>query len=498
MKTFYCLFVTCFFNTVVFAQNWQMFPLDSMRVFINPIQQGSSLPYLDDNRITGIDFRDHSSNGDTVFINLAEFTRLTPMPHYPHRIGGADAFFLSGNSNFGHTIFYTPNSTNLVFKNTNPNPGYNDTLVFLNKFQQGKEWKVFDNQFISLDAKFTELHRLPDGDSTYNIELNYRNKGIADSAQFSMVVSKNFGLKSTIVFYDLIHWSEPKSLLPTVELQSYQEMTERDFLKPRSKMVKHWSSAYYDGTPPPESEYGSEEFVSSHQNKLTYRITTVSTEWEFNSNSNQYEKVVTEYSDSLDVREVDTLNVYNPIPGKRSHGHGIQTPHHELGGYLLCNQQVLIFGHNDSYREELIDDTLFRYGQVTDRDYQHEEIMRGTGRINFMRIYLSSDWHWDFKYLELNNHCILGEKLWRLTSIPTLEGEPQIVVYPNPAQQTVHIGSKKKIKTVTLVNLNGQTLLEESSLLSNKLKLPDLAPGLYLLQINTESGSSVHRLSITP
>ncbi|MCB0735851.1 MAG: hypothetical protein KDC76_14820, partial [Bacteroidetes bacterium] len=84
------LFVSIGFQS--FGQNWDWFPKDSLRVYLNP---------FDDQIYTGIDLRNHRNSGDTVIFDLSDHSRLDTL--------SPDRYFIHRNSDFGSEIIVVDN-----------------------------------------------------------------------------------------------------------------------------------------------------------------------------------------------------------------------------------------------------------------------------------------------------------------------------------------------------------------------------------------------------
>ena len=70
-------------------------------------------------------------------------------------------------------------------------------------------------------------------------------------------------------------------------------------------------------------------------------------------------------------------------------------------------------------------------------------------------------------------------------------------IYPNPANDYLTIESKNiKIESIEIYSLLGQKMKSDLQLKSNRLDVSDLSNGLYLLKVNSESGSSTRKIVI--
>jgi hypothetical protein len=83
------------------------------------------------------------------------------------------------------------------------------------------------------------------------------------------------------------------------------------------------------------------------------------------------------------------------------------------------------------------------------------------------------------------------------TAIGEKPRKGQLVLYPNPANETVFIRSEKNISRITVFSLAGSRLVDLQAGQSQiSLKVSQLEPGLYLVRILTTDGVATKRLVI--
>lgn len=70
----------------------------------------------------------------------------------------------------------------------------------------------------------------------------------------------------------------------------------------------------------------------------------------------------------------------------------------------------------------------------------------------------------------------------------------QIKVYPNPTKEKIFVEAEASIKQLSLINLNGQILIQENA--SHELDCRTITAGIYLLKIDTEQGRSIRKIII--
>lgn len=79
--------------------------------------------------------------------------------------------------------------------------------------------------------------------------------------------------------------------------------------------------------------------------------------------------------------------------------------------------------------------------------------------------------------------------------IPVFEGA-NLEVYPNPASSVLHINYAHDVKNVSITDMNGQLVLEDTMNLSS-IDVSSLQEGIYLVRVQSQSGqSSVKRIVI--
>lgn len=90
------------------------------------------------------------------------------------------------------------------------------------------------------------------------------------------------------------------------------------------------------------------------------------------------------------------------------------------------------------------------------------------------------------------------------SDVMSLEDQ-QVIVYPNPASDLIHIrvknGGSEEID-IQIVNIPGQVDQQSSGIYSGKgeeipINVSHLEPGIYLLKVNTAGTASLHRIIIS-
>lgn len=71
-----------------------------------------------------------------------------------------------------------------------------------------------------------------------------------------------------------------------------------------------------------------------------------------------------------------------------------------------------------------------------------------------------------------------------------------ISIYPNPATNRLEMEGKQERYTVTLYDVNGRTLISQEIMGSGSLDLSDIAPSVYWLRVESESGVRVEKIAV--
>jgi para-nitrobenzyl esterase len=77
------------------------------------------------------------------------------------------------------------------------------------------------------------------------------------------------------------------------------------------------------------------------------------------------------------------------------------------------------------------------------------------------------------------------------TGIAETKSNIEVSVYPNPTDDILYM-SGEKVSEVTLTNMTGQVVLHQK-LSEQQIKVASLTPGIYIIQMQTASGSTMHR-----
>ncbi|MCB9261859.1 MAG: T9SS type A sorting domain-containing protein [Flavobacteriales bacterium] len=455
-----------------FAQNWQMFPLDSLRVFVNETEQISNSRYS--NLLSGIDFRDYQTNEDTTIIDLARFARAKSSDISMNQYG----WYYDGMSNFGSKIVTTPSKTTLIF--TSKYGSQKDSLIFLRTPEINNEWVVFNNSDLEINAKVMSKHG-QDGDSilTISLEVKSKNRGIRN---FLMEISKEKGLLKSPVFYDILMDSEDLSSLKEVDFIGYKEKTKKDFffIEPGTEFQLNslWET---DGTRYELSVFNdtSKYIVYHHEHE---------TKWHEQS-QHYYFTYSDGYHGHTDfVQEADDSTIANPLPSQRFYKN--DTAFHPslfVNGYFTdCGKQVITkIAMPIKPYVWISEDSIVVNPEMMDLSSEWFDYMESVGLVRYYLDAMNSYYSTDLGYAKFPNGCEMGEKHFRFTSVEN-RSLKTIDLYPNPTTDFINLDIEEKVNEIMAVSLDGrQTVLIFEN---DKIDVSKLESGIYVVEIKTDSG----------
>jgi len=163
--------------------------------------------------------------------------------------------------------------------------------------------------------------------------------------------------------------------------------------------------------------------------------------------------------------------------------------------YYRNNRGVI----SKEYQFKVIDDAIAEMGEAVTRNHYHWQIL---GRYVWPNFFVGDTYEEEIDYLK----NWIGERIdWIDINIPgecnmpvtVKEIEPlvagRIKVFPNPASNQITIAALEQITNLTLVDMNGRTILELNDLTGHSqiLSIANLTPGIYFIQADLENGSRV-------
>jgi hypothetical protein len=75
------------------------------------------------------------------------------------------------------------------------------------------------------------------------------------------------------------------------------------------------------------------------------------------------------------------------------------------------------------------------------------------------------------------------------------ETDSGIRIYPNPANQVIHINSKEDVKKIDIYNCQGRLIYNTTSNVKS-INVSDLSKGLYVMKINVQSGIKIQKIEV--
>lgn len=141
-------------------------------------------------------------------------------------------------------------------------------------------------------------------------------------------------------------------------------------------------------------------------------------------------------------------------------------------------EDVSINGYNVYRNEQLLTQTPLKETSFTDNVPEFEEYC-----------YMITAVQGDKESLKSAPACILvnGD-----VSINNGEAKKQALIYPNPTDSYLRIESESAVTSIAIYDLQGRMLFEASPA-GNTIDVNALATGIYLLQIETLFGKSIHK-----
>ncbi|MCB0735548.1 MAG: T9SS type A sorting domain-containing protein [Bacteroidetes bacterium] len=462
------------------AQNWSWFPKDSLRIFINPTQH--------EELYTGIDYRSHRSENVYEIIDLSEFSRLDTLDDNGSGNKGVNpAFYIHGNSNFGHHIISTDSAVNVIFKH---NEGNNDTLNFIRKPKLSESWIVLSKPHCEITAKMLNYKILND-DSVLTIGIDVMVDTVAAKGSYIMRIGKKFGIMESPIWYEILNYPKDLANYKSVTLNNYQEKSEFDFNLPETGTVIDYtitkangsSFAFEDRRDSFVSVHGDSVLIKSH----IYKGLLFMGEGETSKEQNVYWK---KYLGSR-------TQILNPIPGKVMGEDDNWRLIDPCNRSYFCDKYLLAgAGSAGSGVYSRSGDTIYHHIEVSQPGYLRSSYLEGVGEIqHYSYGYIGSGtYNLNWKYIYIPGVCEKGERLWSYTSTEE-PGKTSYSVYPNPANDIIHLPSAHPpMKEAYLIDVAGKRI--NCTTTSHRIFLPQVATGMYTLIIETIAGKEYDKLFI--
>lgn len=470
------------FSAAVQAQNWELFPLDSLRCYEALDANGNA--YL-----KGMDYRSYlESNGETI-IHLDSFSkaRFIPYDFNKPRKEYLEYLYLTGNSVFGKSINVTDGVTTMYFVNDSIRSIVEDSILFVANTAIGEQWPFYQNDSIVISAKIERitLEQIPIGlDSVRHIKLesfSKTNPGI----KFTNFItySKNFGMLKTLDFDGLRKFNFQNSFEDTINLLDYKEYTAADFFEVKPGTISHGQRTtgdWYNHT-----VYHTYTSYYEQDNSLFYD--QIKLQQETTSAGGTGPWVGDTILKVMFLPEMSGDTIFNPIPNSYNYG--------KYRVENLCGGNKIRVRTSDSYKyiKRVSIDSIGLNRELSDIaliDFT-ESYVNGVGlESSFYRSGLRGIRYFtkNLTYIKTPT-CIVGTPSSNFVSVQKVNYR-NLQVYPNPVQSTLHI-KNTILNGGTALVYNTLGLVFSYDVTSNTIDLRNLTSGVYFLEIS--SGTITYR-----
>ncbi len=479
------------FCSNAFAQNWQMFPLDSLRYYTNPIE--------DSVFIRGIDFRQYERKKDTTIIDLGWFARLDTF------ISNGFIHYLklqTSNSNFGKWALVTDSFTELKFVESHAGKIPTTTFRFKNKAHDST-FLVLDDDRFYITSKTQKLTK-NGNDSLRTDELMVFNKKDKSTITYQLILSKKFGLVKSPVWFDLITLHQDIRNIKEVEFFGFKEMTFKEFFKPEIGSEFHFS----DSDTRYKSVVGKWTCTGLTGNLGKFKIELEGVQYipgpypyTFPDPTSPYRlsSVDTEMELGTQIKNHPTMDsdIFNLIPTKIYS----DTQYWSVSGALpqyrvMCSKLVKHQQGNIEYFYSYGDSAIF-----IQSGYDQNRVTQSTQGFGVTNLFISAGTcircHSHFitqYYFKTSNGCEFAESEWRYTGIEEPYIEEPLKLYPNPCKNVLIVESQQPILSIHAFNISGQkTNLDYSK---NEVNVSSLTNGIYNIEIVTSRGISSQKIMV--
>ncbi|MFT5512173.1 MAG: hypothetical protein ACI8SE_000570 [Bacteroidia bacterium] len=467
------LTLMCFNIEILQAQNWQLFPKDSLRVYTNPSQNLGSGQDL----LSGIDFRTYEQKGDTTIFDLSAFSRLdtikgnmggTTSDGYSYMVDG----IYNGNSSFGNHAIATKEETKLIFKSKSGQS--QDTIRILNTNEITTVWTAYSSNQLTIECKLLSVLKLQN-DSIRNIACQIHDSNGSWLNTFIVKISKQLGLIESPVFYEVLRYPSLIKRIKEIRLSSYQEVTGKAFFKKTPGTEWQINVSRLGSS---SGTFGTRKWLYENESgdtqNFTYSHVTITNGREGSSSSEQHNR-----DTQLIIK--NSHQIFNSIPSKRVENEVVEETNNY---YNECGKLVATRYMKRPY-SRMIGDTLVSILTVGDRISEFNyEFTENVGLTYYQyNIYSGGSGHGTetVDYLNIPGSCEFGTPNWRFSGITPIH--KPLSFYPNPASYSITIPDLTNIKSVSLMNTNGHfTKLE---LVNNKVDVSATPNGFYILEVIT-------------
>ena len=126
-----------------------------------------------------------------------------------------------------------------------------------------------------------------------------------------------------------------------------------------------------------------------------------------------------------------------------------------------------------------------------DKSHIYDGILAGSNSTTYF-------WYHENNFLPIATYEQFGETLaglqyqqfntWAALDVPEEELISENILFPNPAQSTLHIASETKAKSISFYNIQGILVKTEDLSTTKQIDVSGLSRGMYMIQLLTEDG----------
>jgi hypothetical protein len=372
--------------------------------------------------------------------------------------------------------------------------GENQSILIKNKAELNEVWDVFTNNDIKVEGKVTSLSLksilgLEDSIKTISFFVyNLNNEAINHTLnQFSIEVSKHFGLVKTVNFYyfehstddyhnhshsfdafNLIGINEPQLGFQNINLrEQYFDFQEGDELH-FQEFYNSFLYLYYDKKI--IHKYLSR---SDHQDSIVY-----SYECKSHNEIRQYINgvVATDIYTTLDTLKQKIVKdfMFTTEPNE---------PYNEYGDKVVTTTEQMFFKYSDLSPSETC-----LHPMIVDGGCSGDAYYIGLGG----PYYECYGWDDARKYRRLlyykKGNIESGTPFDFVTLTLENSEDPSVAIYPNPVENMLNIASSAKILLVELFDMSSKKLFSQMG--KNAIDVSSYPKGQYILKVQEANGSS--------
>lgn len=470
------------FSISSYAQNWEFFPLDSLRCY----DIGSHIP------TKGIAFNDYHYTDytqDQILINLNDFSKLREVPtehFYPYYA----LFYITGNSILGNSISVDSKHSKLYFYNDSIPGLIQDSILFANNNQVGHRWTFLETEKLiatAVNLKFSYGETSEGQDSIKTIRVSVKRKDSPnDSFGYDFKIGKRFGLINLVDFDAFRHFEHKSYFTHTIDLLPYYELTEKEFFEIKPGTEIHGEAELINTSDSLVSI--SNRYIYFREDEKLIEKTTVN---QLVSKTVEGKRVdIVRPLSETETEYVQKRNggyIFNPLPStfnnNRHDDYAVSQP-------CLGTYKTNVFDGVGTI-QRVNKDTAAVYFWEGMQDTKRSSYLAGVGLI--YKPGFQSSIETIVQYAKTPN-CEYGQRFTGTNSIRDSQFQ-NVKVYPNPVSNYLII-KNLTIKTakIQLIDLLGKSTV--LSLINDQIDVTEVVSGVYLLRISEGDNSFTERVII--